>query len=84
MKRKVITKRASYREACEWIALNDNAGDDRIVSGEESQQEIRKRIAGYISTLLVADIFGADPDAVAFDIFRIRSVYFAKQDNATH
>lgn len=75
MRRKVITKRPSYREAVYWIAHNDNDGGDRVPVGcrdGELQGQVRNNIAGYISTLLVADLFGADPQAVAADIFRER------------
>lgn len=59
---KVVTKRPTYREAVAWIALNDNtAAGDSV-----------ETIAGYISTLLVADLFGAEPRLVAVDIERCR------------
>ena len=57
-----VTKRATYREAVQWIALNDAPGDDGDV----------KEVQGYISTLLVADLFGADPYKVAIDVVRTR------------
>lgn len=59
---KTVTHRPTYREAVQWIALNDNPGDDEGVS----------EIQGYISTLLVADLFGADPSLVALDVVRSR------------
>jgi hypothetical protein len=54
-------KRASYREAVAWIADNDEPGDHEVAS-----------IAGYISTLLVADLFRLPPVRVAADILRKR------------
>ncbi len=72
----VITKRASYREGVEWIALNDNAGGDSPKTcgrDGEAQRVMRENIAGYVSTLLLADLFGADPLKVAGDIFRVRA-----------
>jgi hypothetical protein len=54
-------KRASYREAVEWIALND-----------EPTGGVLEDVAGYISTLLIADLFGKDPQDVAAAIIRVR------------
>lgn len=54
-------KRASYRAAVEWIAMND----------EPSQTEPRD-VAGYISTCLIADLFGVEPSRVARDVIRVR------------
>lgn len=51
-------KRASYREGVDWIAQNDNAGE-----GDDTDV-----IAGYISTLLLADLFGVEPGQAAVDI----------------
>lgn len=55
------TKRASYRKGIEWIALNDEP-DDRDA----------ENVAGYISTILLSDLFGKDPDDVARDVVRYR------------
>ena len=55
-------KRASYREACAWIALNDDAA-----TGDSEET-----ISGYISTLLIADLFAVEPERVARDIARAR------------
>jgi len=59
---KRTTRRGGYRDAVRWVAHNDNAGTD----------DGAYEIAGYVSTLLVADLFGADPDVVAKDILRVR------------
>lgn len=56
-------KRASYREGVEWIALNDSAGEDAY--NEEA-------IAGFISTCLLADLFGVEREKVATDIVKFR------------
>jgi hypothetical protein len=53
--------RASYRAGVYWIAHNDEGG--------ESDPEA---VAGFLSTLLLADLFEKDPDAVARDVLRIR------------
>ncbi len=50
-------KRASYRHAIDWVAWND---DPETLEAED--------IRGYISTLLVADLFGVEPERVALDI----------------
>ena len=55
-------KRASYRLAVEWVALNDAAGDD-------DPPEI---LSGLVTVGLVADLFGVDPARVARDVIRVR------------
>lgn len=62
-----VTKRPSYFEAVSWIARNDNAGNG----------DSRADIEGYISTLLVADLFGADPYLVSVDIARARHKFLS-------
>ncbi|MGK7753751.1 hypothetical protein [Roseovarius sp. C03] len=57
-----VTIRPSYRAAVAWIAHEDNAGCG------DPEEEIR----GYISTHLVADLFGTDLDDLARDIARER------------
>ncbi len=54
-------KRASYREGVRWIGWNDEGG-------ESDPNEI----AGFISTLLLADLFGKPALEVAQDIVRFR------------
>ena len=70
----VVTKRPTYREGVEWIALNDNNGQDdpRACTTDDARMTCMENIAGYISTLLLADLFGADPANVAADIYRMR------------
>lgn len=55
---------ASYRRGVEWIALNDDAGSD--------DARIVEQVRGYISTLLLADLFGKEPREVATDVVRLR------------
>lgn len=57
-------KRASFREACWWIALNDDPADP----GAENVETV----AGYISTSLVADLFGVEREKVARAVIRRR------------
>ena len=52
---------ASYRKAVEWIAYNDEGGDIEI-----------ETVASYVTTLLIADIFGKEPEAVAKSIVNFR------------
>jgi hypothetical protein len=58
-------KRASYREAVAWIALNDESGSD---DGPE-------QIIGYASTVMIADLFDVESAKVAQDIHRKREQY---------
>jgi hypothetical protein len=53
--------RASYRKAIEWIAMND-----------EPDSDDRDFVAGMISTMLVADLFGKTPETVAQAVIRYR------------
>jgi hypothetical protein len=55
-------QRASYRYAIAWIALNDNLGDD------EAEDVLR----GYLTVVMVADLFGVEPDRVAADVAKYR------------
>ncbi len=54
-------KRASYREAVRWIAENDEPNTTDYMD-----------IAQYVSTLLVADLFGKDPYEVGHAIATLR------------
>ena len=53
--------RASYRHGVRWIAEND-----------EPEGTDLDEVSGYISTLLLADLFGKDADIVAADIIKHR------------
>ena len=57
-------KAKGIKFAVDWIALNDAAGDPDALEAEV--------VAGYISTLLVADIFNKDPEDVALRVVRRR------------
>lgn len=54
-------KRRSYSFGVEWIAFND---DPQTTDVDE--------IRGYVSTLLLADLFSKDPWDVARDIAKVR------------
>ncbi len=47
-------KRASYRDGVRWIAQNDEPGGQDVYT-----------VAELVSVLLLADLFGKDPEAVA-------------------
>jgi hypothetical protein len=57
-------KRASYKEAVAWIALNDSAGDDDALDCEA--------VSWYVSSVLVADIFDVPSEKVGKDIVAYR------------
>lgn len=57
-------KRASYKEAVMWIGLNDEDGASERLDADT--------VAGYISTTLVADIFGVPSIQVAEAIVAFR------------
>jgi len=59
-------KRASYRDAIDWIAQNDSAGDD----GHDDPEIV----ATLVSSVLVADIFDVPTERVGRDVVRRRSV----------
>lgn len=66
-------KRASYRHAIEWIALNDSNGDDDRLNPD--------RTAFYVTSLLVADLFDVPEERVGRDIVRKRK-QFDKEEQA--
>ena len=53
-------KRASYREAINWIAENDSAGDDDALDPDTA--------GSLVSSVLVADIFDVPSEKVGRDI----------------
>jgi hypothetical protein len=57
-----MNKKTGYQYAIRWVAVNDEPldGDPRS-------------IASYISTCLVADLYGYTPEKVAQDIAAIRN-----------
>jgi hypothetical protein len=65
-------KRASYREACTWVAQNDSAFE-----GAEAFNA--HQVGHLISCLLVADIFRVEPEKVGRDVVRARRAYFKKK-----
>jgi hypothetical protein len=57
-------KRASYRAAVRWIALND-----------ESIEREHGVVAGLASVVLVADLFDVETDRVAREVLALRSKF---------
>ena len=63
-------KRASYREAITWIAVND-----------EPRWSDVDEIAGMISVTLIASIFQVEQNKIAQDILRYRVKNFGPMKN---
>jgi hypothetical protein len=63
-------KRASYSEAVAWISWNDDTA-----SG--SDEEV---IATYLSTLLIADLFGVEAARVAKDVAKHRVKWVVSEE----
>jgi hypothetical protein len=59
-------KRAGYRAGIEWIAVNDEPTDTNP-----------ETIADYISSMLLADLFGVEPKRVGRDVARYRAKHSA-------
>ena len=57
-------KRASYRDAIDWIAQNDSAGDSDALDPEAAMY--------LVSSVLVADIFDVPSERVGRDVVRRR------------
>lgn len=55
---------ASYRAAVSWIAENDDAGSNDALDPEV--------VAGYVTTILVADVWDKEPEEVAAAIVKYR------------
>jgi len=57
-------KRASYRDAIDWIAQNDSPGD--------VDNNIPSTVGQLVSSSIIADIFGVDHMKVGKDVCRRR------------
>lgn len=57
-------KRASYREAIAWIALNDSAGNDDALDPQV--------VSELITSVLVAELFDVPMEKVGEDVVRWR------------
>jgi hypothetical protein len=67
---------ATYKEAIEWIALNDDAATEPF---EVDYDEAYERVYGYISTALITDIFHKDQEIVTKDILKLRGYRIPKK-----
>lgn len=56
--------RPSLKSAIEWIALNDAPGDDDALDVEA--------VAGYVTTVMVADLFDVENTRVARRVVEYR------------
>lgn len=61
-----------YREAVEWIALNDEP--DHYVVGTDLDE-----VAQQLTVVLVADVFDVDQDQVALDVVAYRRAAARRQ-----
>lgn len=55
-------KRASYRAAVAHVAMNDNPGDNESV----------EVLTGYLTVVLISELFGVTSERVARDVMRVR------------
>jgi hypothetical protein len=60
-------RRASYREAIDWIAQNDSPAD---IGANDPE-----RVGELVSCVLIASIFGVEPERVGRDVVRCRIRY---------
>jgi hypothetical protein len=60
-----VSKSPSYKAGVRWVAVNDNPAD----SHESRDVDC---ISGYISVLLLADLFAKDPLEVAKAVVALR------------
>jgi len=61
-RKRTVPKAATYGNAIRWLA--DNGQYEITEDGNTGQTD------GLVTTLLVADLFGADPRSVAIDVVR--------------
>ena len=57
-------KYPGYKQAIEWIALNDSAGDDDALNPEI--------VSGLVTSVMVAELFDVDSLRVGEDIVKYR------------
>lgn len=60
-------KRASYRDAVKWIAYNDEPGTD-----PPDHPDAERNASEYVTSCLIADLFGVPPERVGRDVIRER------------
>ena len=57
-------KVASYKDAIDWIAHNDGAGDDEALDVDS--------VSYLVTSVLIADIFGVTPERVGKNVVERR------------
>jgi hypothetical protein len=62
-----MMSRPTLKAAVEWIAVNDNPGEDG--PGDPNAE---RRVSEYISTALVADLFDVSPTTIARRVMALR------------
>lgn len=60
--------RASYRKGVEWIALNDEDGATEDMKFADAVEFVSEQV----SVVLLAELFGKEPEVVARAIVRFR------------
>lgn len=60
-RKQTVTVRPTYGAGVQWIAAND-----------EPSEHDTHTVGFQVSTLLLADLFGADPERVGVDVVRTR------------
>lgn len=68
-------KRASYRDAIAWIALNDSGGDD------DALDELA--VGSLVSSVLIADLFDVPQEKVGRDVVRYRKKHETTEGRTT-
>jgi hypothetical protein len=70
--------RPTLKAAIEWIALNDESGED--VPGKPDAE---RNVASYISTSLAADLFDVSVERIAARVMAYRRAELAKRHPGT-
>jgi hypothetical protein len=60
---------ATYKNAINWIAANDGAGD---TPADFPWEQAIRSVEGLVTVGLVADVFGVEQRVVAEDVLRAR------------
>lgn len=63
----INAKEELYREAIFWIAANDNPGSAEALNP--------KVVAGYLTVVMTADLFGVKANKVARSVVELRELW---------
>lgn len=72
---KITSKRQpnpTYADCVLWIADNDNAGSEQPVPTFEANLELADVCSGYVTSCMVAHLFGVDPFEVGKHVMSAR------------